>query len=57
LPTLVETVLGDQLAIRRVAGSQFIANIPIDALVTGPLQAIFTVFYLDFVRRTDNPRA
>jgi hypothetical protein len=57
LPTLVETVLGDQLAIRRVAGSQFIANIPIDALVTGPLQAIFTVFYLDFVRRADNPRA
>jgi hypothetical protein len=52
LPMLVETVLADQLELRKVAAWQFIANIPIDALVTGPLQAIFTVFYLDFVRRS-----
>ena len=57
LPTLLETVLSDQLELRRVAAWQFIANIPIDALVTGPLQAIFTVFYLDFVRRSSAPRS
>ncbi len=51
LPMLIEGVLADQLALRNVAGWQFIANIPIDALVTGPLQAVFTVFYLDFLRR------
>jgi hypothetical protein len=56
LPTVIETVLGDQLELRKVAGWQFIANIPIDALVTGPLQAVFTVFYLDFVRRSTGPR-
>ena len=56
LPTLVETVLSDQLAIRKVAGWQFVGAIPIDALITGPLQAIFTLFYLDFVRRTTNAR-
>lgn len=56
LPMLVEGVLSDQLALRKVAAWQFIANIPIDALVTGPLQAVFTVFYLDFVRRSGGPR-
>jgi hypothetical protein len=56
LPTLVEAVLSDQLELRKVAGWQFIANIPIDALVTGPLQAVFTIFYLDFVRRSAGPR-
>jgi hypothetical protein len=56
VPMLVEAVLSDQLELRKVAGWQFIANIPIDALVTGPLQAVFTVFYLDFVRRTAGPR-
>jgi hypothetical protein len=56
LPVLVETVLSDQLEVRRIAGWQFIGNIPIDALVTGPLQAIFTVFYLDFVRRSGTAR-
>jgi hypothetical protein len=57
LPTLVENVLAHQLELRKVAGSLFIANIPIDALVTGPLQAIFTIFYLDFVRRSSGPRS
>jgi hypothetical protein len=56
LPTLVETVLSDQLELRKVAAWQFIGNIPIDALVTGPLQAVFTIFYLDFVRRSSGPR-
>jgi hypothetical protein len=57
LPTLIETVLYDQLQLRHVAAAQFIANIPIDALTTGPLQAIFSIFYLDFVRRSAGPRA
>jgi len=56
VPMLIEAVLSDQLELRKVAGWQFIANIPIDALVTGPLQAIFSVFYLDFVRRSAGPR-
>ncbi|MGD0474663.1 MAG: hypothetical protein ABSB70_15815 [Candidatus Velthaea sp.] len=56
VPMLIEAVLSDQLEMRKVAAWQFIANIPIDALVTGPLQAVFTVFYLDFVRRTSGPR-
>jgi len=56
LPALIETVLSDQLELRKVAAWQFIANIPIDALVSGPLQAVFTVFYLDFVRRSAGPR-
>ncbi len=56
LPTLVETILSDQLHVRKIAGWQFIGNIPIDALVTGPLQAVFTIFYLDFVRRSAAPR-
>jgi protein-S-isoprenylcysteine O-methyltransferase Ste14 len=56
LPVLVENVLMHQLELRKVAGSTFIANIPIDALVSGPLQAVFTIFYLDFVRRSSGSR-
>ncbi len=52
LPTFLEVVLAHQLELRKVGAWQFVGNIPIDALVTGPLQAVFTVFYLDFVRRT-----
>jgi hypothetical protein len=51
LPTLVEMILSDQLGLRKVAASDFISVVPIDALLTGPLQAGFTIFYLDFVRR------
>jgi hypothetical protein len=57
LPTFVEAVLLDQLQLRKIAGSQFIANVPIDALVAGPLQAVFTIFYLDFVRRSEAQRS
>jgi hypothetical protein len=56
VPSLIESVLSDQLQLHKVAAWQFVANIPIDALVTGPLQAVFTVFYLDFVRRTTGQR-
>jgi hypothetical protein len=30
----------------------FWANVPLDAIALGPLQALSTVFYLDFLRRT-----
>lgn len=56
LPTLLENVLTSQLAVRKIPGWHFIGDIPIDALVTGPLQALFTVFYLDFVRRAAGPQ-
>ncbi len=56
LPMFVEKVLVDQLELRKIAGSQFVGSIPIDALVTGPLQALFTVFYLDFMRRMNGGR-
>jgi len=50
---LMEVVLRDQLKLRGVHGYEFWANIPLDALVVGPLQALFTVFYLDFKRRIE----
>jgi hypothetical protein len=56
LPSLVESILADQLGVRKIAGSDFMATIPIDAFVTGPLQAAFTIFYLDFVRRSSAGR-
>lgn len=52
LPVLVQSVLTDQLHLRKVAAWEFIGSIPIDALLCGPLQAVFTIFYLDFLRRT-----
>lgn len=51
IPTLLETVLSDVLHVRNIRGSTFLGAVPIDTLVTGPMQAIFTLFYLDFVRR------
>jgi hypothetical protein len=60
LPLLLETVLEHALEQRHVARAFFWANIPIDALVIGPVAAIQTAFALDFVRRasqTTPPRA
>ncbi|GAC1421261.1 MAG: hypothetical protein NVSMB5_14340 [Candidatus Velthaea sp.] len=51
--SLLQVVVLDQLQVRHVRGFDFLANIPIDALVVGPLQAVFTVFYLDFMRRIE----
>jgi hypothetical protein len=55
VPIFLQLVLADQLQIRKVASAEFLGNVSIDALVTGPLQALFTVFYLDFVRRAAQP--
>jgi hypothetical protein len=51
LPLVVEILLQNVLTMRHVRDAGFWANAPIDALTVGPLQAIATIFYLDFVRR------
>lgn len=51
IPTLLETILSDVLHVRNIKASSFLGSVPLDTLAAGPLQAIFTVFYLDFVRR------
>ncbi|MGB8265115.1 MAG: hypothetical protein WCE44_02210 [Candidatus Velthaea sp.] len=51
VPLLIQSILQDQLSLRHVRFAEFWAEIPIDVLTIGPLQAIATIFYLDFVRR------
>ncbi len=51
VPFFAETVLYAQLQARGVAEAEFWAGIPIDAIALGPLQALATVFYVDFLRR------
>jgi len=50
-PILLESVLGDVMHARHVANANFWASIPIDAIVTGPIAALVTVFYLDVLER------
>jgi hypothetical protein len=52
-PIIITGALDDQFKHLHIAKEQadFWAGVPIDALTTGPLQALFSVFYLDFVRR------
>ena len=51
LPMFAENWLGTYLADHRFADATFWAGVPIDAITLGPLQAIATVFYIDFLRR------
>jgi hypothetical protein len=51
LPMLIDSALSEELTQRHVADALFWANVPVDAIVTGPLQALSTVFYVDFLRR------
>jgi hypothetical protein len=51
VPLLLTSVLFDQMGIHHVREAGFWANVPVDAITVGPLQAIFAVFYLDFIRR------
>ncbi len=51
IPALAETVLLEQFLARGVANAWFWANVPLDVITIGPLQAIATVFYIDFLRR------
>lgn len=51
LPGLFQTILSDELSQRKLPDAVFWGNVPIDALSVGPLQAIATLFFLDFLRR------
>jgi hypothetical protein len=51
VPALVQSTLFGILSDRHVREASFWAYVPLDALFTGPLQAISTIFYLDFLRR------
>jgi hypothetical protein len=51
LPVILQSGMFGALTARNVRDASFWANIPLDALLTGPLQAISTLFYLDFARR------
>ncbi len=58
VPNLVQSIAFDQLAQHHIARVVFWSGIPIDALATGPLAALQTVFALDFARRAgrlENP--
>jgi hypothetical protein len=57
LPMIVAGALDTEFAHLHVAHAMFWADAPIDAFTTGPLQALFSVFYLDFVRRLMKRRA
>jgi hypothetical protein len=46
-----ELVLTNQLELHHIADAVFWAQVPLDTLTVGPLQAIATVFYVDFLRR------
>ncbi len=51
LPLFAENVLFGTLQAHGVPQAVFWASYPIDAFSTGPLQALATVFYIDFLRR------
>jgi hypothetical protein len=51
LPVILQSGLYGALTARHVRDALFWADVPLDALLTGPLQAISTLFYLDFARR------
>jgi hypothetical protein len=51
LPAIVQLLIDHQLAARHITLAEFWTGVPIDMISTGPLQAIATVFYIDFLRR------
>ena len=51
LPLLADIWLAVSLQPHHVANLDFWSNVPVDVLTLGPLQAIATVFYVDFLRR------
>jgi hypothetical protein len=51
LPLIAEILLRQFLVTRGVPEPDFWSGIPIDAIAAGPLQALATVFYIDFLRR------
>ena len=51
LPTFATGVLASVLLQHHVHDAAFWGNVPLDALTVGPIQALSTVFYIDFLRR------
>lgn len=51
LPLLADIWLAVSLQPHHIANLDFWSNVPVDVLTLGPLQAIATVFYVDFLRR------
>ena len=51
-PLFAEMLLSAYLRAHNVANPDFWSDIPLDMLTLGPLQAIATVFYVDFLRRS-----
>ncbi len=51
LPLFAELLLAAYLKSHNVADLDFWSDVPIDMITLGPLQAIATVFYVDFLRR------
>jgi hypothetical protein len=55
IPTVLQAVLAGELE-HRTAQAAFWSEVPLDAITIGPLQALATIFYLDFVRRARGVR-
>jgi hypothetical protein len=51
LPAVIENALTAVFGQRHLANADFWGAVPLDALVIGPVQALSTVFYVDFLRR------
>jgi hypothetical protein len=51
LPTVANIGLAAFLTGRHVPDVMFWSSVPLDALTIGPLQALSTIFYVDFLRR------
>lgn len=50
---MLPMILGDVLRARGLPLAEFWSEIPLDALLVGPYQALFTVFYLDLRTREE----
>jgi hypothetical protein len=51
LPTYAAGALAAVLATHHIHDAAFWGNVPLDALTVGPIAALSTVFYIDFLRR------
>jgi hypothetical protein len=51
-PLFAELLLASYLRAHNIANIDFWSDIPLDMLTLGPLQAVATVFYVDFLRRS-----
>jgi hypothetical protein len=51
LPLIAEIWIGVLLSVRGVGNVAFWSAVPVDMITLGPLQALATVFYVDFLRR------